>query len=788
MDDDEEEMSTNGRRRIPLDPALASSSPLISSTSTRRSNINNHHRRQPTGFHEKQLDTNESRSGGSDSIYIPTTQQQQQQQQQQQRLQQRQTPMTTTIATTTMKSASSSSAAAGRRSITLRLLEETTPPPPAPQPKPPTPFRQSPLISSVQSFRRLRSISLSGRAFAVISNAAAAAINAEANGNAASASASCDDAVVDATNGDVVHPLARESGKQQQQQRKRIIEKDEGENTIDHYEGAGEGEAEGEKVKLVDRGIIVISWYDGTTSHEMREHVHNCVLRKLNDTRKKTTIGGGAALDGGPVGGGGGDIKLADVRLLDEHGEVVLCPFLPDGSTFVLKFKITVDGPPAPSLGPPPSAVKDLGKQQQQSVSLPPWYVSRAPESPSAEPSLHRRFADRTLPDGTIVPSSLVGDRIIVRQDQDDNAPPQLRHQHQQPQQHLEMQQMLSAVAALLLRQQQAQQQAEGGMGSGRMRNNEHQHQSPQLDSNSQSDGQLPSLRDDEKKEDDEDTRPTCGMSPKSNNSPVANISAPPAPATLPSTTTDRLIEEQLRQLNELFLLRRHRESNYVQSNDGDGASCDGVVVATSGSSKALPEDQDHQANLVRAYRRNEKRQVIFMISNYLLLFLSLIALSAEIQSRLPQWMLWVQQNYDSVQNCATDQEALLECLSNGDFGGLVASFLLWATQSASAKRIFLFGFDTPKKLWTVVYEALVTAVCWGTSYIFIRRGLNPNTRQNFLQLYWKDAVYGSLAGFNAAFMKAVLKNLVPQEVALEALDGRQLRIRHWIHWLMTDE
>ncbi len=250
----------------------------------------------------------------------------------------------------------------------------------------------------------------------------------------------------------------------------------------------------------------------------------------------------------------------------------------------------------------------------------------------------------------------------------------------------------------------------------------------------------------------------------------------------LTSTTTDRLIEEQLRQLNEF--LRRRQYSEFVQSSDGGGGSSNEVVAAVS---KVLPDYQD-QANLVRAYHRNEKKQVMFMISNYLLLFLSLIALSAEIQSRLPQWMAWVQQNYDSVQNCATDQGALMECLSSGDFSGLVAGFLLRATQSASAKRIFLFGFDTPKKLWTVVYEALVTAVCWGTSYLFIRRGLNPNTRQNFLQLYWKDAVYGSLAGFNAAFMKAVLKNLVPQEVALEALDGRQLRIRNWIHWLMTDE
>lgn len=53
---------------------------------------------------------------------------------------------------------------------------------------------------------------------------------------------------------------------------------------------------------------------------------------------------------------------------------------------------------------------------------------------------------------------------------------------------------------------------------------------------------------------------------------------------------------------------------------------------------------------------------------------------------------------------------------------------------------------------------------------------------------YWKDAVYGSLAGFNAAFMKAVLKNLVPQDVALQAIETRQLRIFDWLSRLMAEE
>lgn len=177
---------------------------------------------------------------------------------------------------------------------------------------------------------------------------------------------------------------------------------------------------------------------------------------------------------------------------------------------------------------------------------------------------------------------------------------------------------------------------------------------------------------------------------------------------------------------------------------------------------------------------RQEKRQVIFVLANYFVLFLSLIAISVEIQARAPSWQKNIEQQLTNVQACAMDQDSLYECVSNGDFAGLVASVVLWISRSAATERLFLFGFESPKKLWTVVYESFVTAVCWGFSYIFIRRGMNPDTSRNFLQKYWKDACYGSLAGFNAAFMKHVLKNLIPQEAIEDAMQDR-LKILSWL-------
>lgn len=246
----QEEMSS----RIPLDPALASSSPSPTSSSVRHPLHIHHHRRQPTGFHEKQL--GDDSRGGSDLHHETTSQPQQPPPQRQ-----------TTVTTTTM------SASSERRSIKLRLLEEITPlPTPAP-----TPLRQSPLL-----LRRFRSISLSGRAFAVVSNAAAAA-------NIAEADASASDVVVDESKSDIGHPLKeRENG---------IENKD-----INSSSSGGK-----EKCRVVDHGIITISWYDGTTSNEMQEHVYNCVLRKLNGERRTDD----QVAEGKP--------KLEDVRLLDEH-------------------------------------------------------------------------------------------------------------------------------------------------------------------------------------------------------------------------------------------------------------------------------------------------------------------------------------------------------------------------------------------------------------------------------------------------------------------------------------
>jgi len=184
-----------------------------------------------------------------------------------------------------------------------------------------------------------------------------------------------------------------------------------------------------------------------------------------------------------------------------------------------------------------------------------------------------------------------------------------------------------------------------------------------------------------------------------------------------------------------------------------------------------------------KATKTQEKVHVIFVLSNYFVLFLSIITISAEIHDRVPDWL---QNNIEDVEKCGANRDTLFECVNNGELSGLFATLILWISNKnfTSGRRVFLFGFQSVNKLWEVVYESLITGFCWGLSYMFVRRGLNPDTRDNFLEKYWKDAVYGSMAGFNAGFLKAVLKNLIPREAIEDAavsFEQRHLRIVDWL-------
>jgi hypothetical protein len=379
------------------------------------------------------------------------------------------------------------------------------------------------------------------------------------------------------------------------------------------------------------------------------------------------------------------------VRLLFDFVEVVLSPYMPDGSQFVLRFSTTTA-----------KRGSDIVKDYDGTMTPMSIYSGRAPDSPSAAPSPHLQ---KYLLQG------LNANQLALLNSL--NAPVErTRNQKNKGKKN-----RLESTIPIRL---------DAGITI------DHVPQTELTDMNHLLLRSNDEVEDNAKRAEDGDAMLTEESGDDDDDEADVLHSEDP-------------IESRLREITNLLLLDRKKERN-------------------------------------RRYdRQREKRQVVFVVANYFVLFLAIIAILAELQARAPNWLKIMEEHLKSVQNCSENQEALFECVSRGDFAGLIASVLLWLSRSLATKRIFLFGFDTPKKLWTVVYESLVTSICWGISYLFIRRGMNPDTRPRFMQKYWKDAVYGSLAGFNAAFLKHILKNLIPEQVVEDALRERQLKILGWL-------
>jgi hypothetical protein len=167
---------------------------------------------------------------------------------------------------------------------------------------------------------------------------------------------------------------------------------------------------------------------------------------------------------------------------------------------------------------------------------------------------------------------------------------------------------------------------------------------------------------------------------------------------------------------------------------------------------------------------------ILIVLLNFSLVFFLVIKAFAKVHHKLPellstcigpashkkaQTLHRCMRILEGRQNNTRHVDNLTQCALEGSVGGVFASICHWFRVEYGDANLFLFGFANPADLQILVYESAVSALCWGISYLWIRRGMNPETRSNYYSKYWKDAVYGSLAGFNATFMKGVLKRAV---------------------------
>ena len=102
------------------------------------------------------------------------------------------------------------------------------------------------------------------------------------------------------------------------------------------------------------------------------------------------------------------------------------------------------------------------------------------------------------------------------------------------------------------------------------------------------------------------------------------------------------------------------------------------------------------------------------MLANYFVLFLSLIAISAEIHERAPTWIEYINENVDSVKNCSVDRDTLFECVSEGNFSGLIASVILYASHQSVATKSFCSSALTLLKSYGLLYTKPVLRHCAG--------------------------------------------------------------------------
>lgn len=67
------------------------------------------------------------------------------------------------------------------------------------------------------------------------------------------------------------------------------------------------------------------------------------------------------------------------------------------------------------------------------------------------------------------------------------------------------------------------------------------------------------------------------------------------------------------------------------------------------------------------------------------------------------------------------------------------------------------FSTSVTKQYRHTIVECLVSFLCWASTYLFVRRLLNPETNPVVFKKFSADAFYGGLAAASTAFIKPIL-------------------------------
>ena len=88
--------------------------------------------------------------------------------------------------------------------------------------------------------------------------------------------------------------------------------------------------------------------------------------------------------------------------------------------------------------------------------------------------------------------------------------------------------------------------------------------------------------------------------------------------------------------------------------------------------------------------------------------------------------------------------------------------------------------------------DCYVNFLCWSSTYLFIRRYLNPETSSVVFKKFSSDAFYGGLAAASTAFMKPILSAALhtwlpyPTRMTFHCITDINVSYAAW-HWLQGD-
>jgi hypothetical protein len=194
--------------------------------------------------------------------------------------------------------------------------------------------------------------------------------------------------------------------------------------------------------------------------------------------------------------------------------------------------------------------------------------------------------------------------------------------------------------------------------------------------------------------------------------------------------------EEVKEERKEAATLEEVASSSAKEQVSKDGPQKSGTVVATVTATTIITESQ--QLNLSPPAKKGKltNRDVFYILAVYLALPLFVLLVTSQVHEHLH--VVLPSDAGKKPKNITTTNMFIMEYLR--------------------ASNLLLLGFPSSQTLWSTIYERVLSVLCWGLSFLFIRKGCNPESPVHFVANYWRGAVLSSLMILYSTFGRAVFQ------------------------------